>query len=152
MMGTVSVTEVSPIMPASCLACELLNLPQAVQTAEQVHSPQTSASDTDHAPSSQDTAEHNTVDLSGQLFAQLSAEEDKLPHARASMSAIPALLESALFVALTRSLFGINFLQQWIWPQVCPQASHPACQHNTAWLGRSALHTIKVDHLLAKLA
>ncbi|KAL3143525.1 hypothetical protein ABBQ38_002326 [Trebouxia sp. C0009 RCD-2024] len=96
---------------------KLKRLQLAVQTAEQVHSPQTSASDTDHAPSSQDTAEHNTVDLSGQLFAQLSAEEDKLPHARASMSAIPALLESALFVALTRSLFGINFLQQWIWPQ-----------------------------------
>ena len=147
-MGTVSVSSL--IMSACAkVSLDFLNYLKcavaATQAAEQFWSAQTSASDSDRAPRSQDTAEHNAVDL---LFAEVVAEEDrklgKLPHARARMAAISTLLKGALFAALTRSLLGINFLQWWMWPQVCLQASQSACQHLAAstW---SALHAMKVE-------
>ena len=58
------------------------------------------------------------------------AEQDlgRPANTRARVSLIAALVQSALFAALVRSLFGVNVLQQWNAPQVC-QRNFPLCCH-----------------------
>ncbi|KAL3133978.1 hypothetical protein ABBQ32_008419 [Trebouxia sp. C0010 RCD-2024] len=88
-----------------------------VETAEEVNN---AASDAGRVPSGQDFSQQDPIDVQWLLAAGAAKAEEDLgrpANRRARRLVVSALVQSALFAALIRPLFGVDVLQQWNGPQ-----------------------------------